>query len=95
MGSHGWPSMNSVIGSGVFGLPAPLAALVGEWSPAAVLLAGACMFVIVLCFAEVGGRFDQAGGPYLYTREAFGARGWISDWVAPHLDATLGRLPQF
>ena len=78
--------MNSVIGTGVFGLPAPLAALVGEWSPAAVLLAGGCVFVIVLCFAEVGGRFDQAGGPYLYTREAFGALagfqiGWLHIWT--------------
>lgn len=78
--------INSVIGSGVFGLPAPLAALVGEWSPVAVLLAGACVFLIVLCFAEVGGRFDQAGGPYLYTREAFGALagfqiGWLHIWT--------------
>ena len=64
--------MNGVIGSGIFGLPSAVAALTGAWSPLAVLLAGACIFLVLLCFAEVGSRFDQAGGPYLYAREAFG-----------------------
>lgn len=78
--------INSVIGSGIFGLPAPVAALVGPWSPVAVLIAGCSIFIIVLCFAEVGGRFDQAGGPYLYTREAFGPVvgfqvGWLHVWT--------------
>ena len=27
---------------------------------------------MALCFAEVGSRFDSTGGPYLYTRAAFG-----------------------
>jgi APA family basic amino acid/polyamine antiporter len=27
---------------------------------------------VALCFAEVGSRFDRTGGPYLYTRAAFG-----------------------
>jgi amino acid transporter len=64
--------VNGVIGSGIFGLPSAVAALTGAWSPLAVLIAGACVFVVLLCFAEVGSRFDDAGGPYLYTREAFG-----------------------
>jgi amino acid transporter len=78
--------VNGVVGSGVFGLPAPLARLTGEWSPAAVLLAGAAVFLVVLCFAEVGSRFDGAGGPYLYTRETFGPAvgfqiGWLHVWT--------------
>ncbi len=78
--------INSVIGSGVFGLPAPLAGLTGTWSPVTVLLAGVIVFVVVLCFAEVGSRFDQAGGPYLYSREAFGPAlgfqiGWLHIWT--------------
>ncbi len=78
--------INSVIGSGIFGLPATLAGHLGAWSPVAVLIAGACIFTIVLCFAEVGSRFDQAGGPYLYTREAFGSVagfhiGWLHIWT--------------
>jgi amino acid transporter len=64
--------VNGVIGSGIFGLPSVVAALTGAWSPLAVLIAGACIFLVLLCFAEVGSRFDQAGGPYLYAREAFG-----------------------
>ncbi|MGA7909591.1 MAG: APC family permease [Candidatus Sulfotelmatobacter sp.] len=64
--------VNSVIGSGVFGLPSPVAAYVGELSPLAVLLAGAGMGVIFACFAEVASRFQEAGGPYLYARTAFG-----------------------
>jgi amino acid transporter len=78
--------INCVIGSGVFGLPATLAALTGSWSPVAVLIAGAGVFFIVICFAEVGSRFDDAGGPYLYTREAFGPAlgfqiGWLHVWT--------------
>lgn len=78
--------INSVIGSGVFGLPSPVTAFVGEWSPVAVLIAGAGIFVIVLCFAEVGSRFEGAGGPYLYTRTVFGPTlgfqvGWLHIWT--------------
>jgi amino acid transporter len=77
--------INSVIGSSVFAMPAVLARLVGEWSPVAVLLAGGAVAIVVLCFAEVGSRFDGTGGPYLYTREAFGAGpaflvGWLHIW---------------
>ena len=64
--------VNGVIGSGIFGVPSAVAALTGPWSPLAVLIAGGCVFVVILCFAEVGSRFDEAGGPYLYAREAFG-----------------------
>jgi amino acid transporter len=65
--------VNGVIGSGVFGLPSAVAALTGAWSPLVVLIAGVCVFIVLLCFAEVGSRFDDAGGPYLYARDAFGA----------------------
>jgi amino acid transporter len=64
--------VNSIIGSGVFGLPSTVAGLIGNYSPYAVLAAGAGMTVIIGCFAEVASRFHQAGGPYLYARVAFG-----------------------
>jgi amino acid transporter len=78
--------VNGVVGSSIFAMPSVVAGLVGAWSPAAVVLGGACIFVIVLCFAEVGSRFDEAGGPYLYTRDAFGAAigfqvGWLTIWT--------------
>ncbi len=64
--------INSIIGSGIFGLPSAVAGLIGNFSPYAVLAAGAGMSVIIGCFAEVASRFHQAGGPYLYARVAFG-----------------------
>ncbi len=64
--------MNSIIGSGVFGLPSKVAGLIGKFSPVAVILAGVGMTVIFGCFAEVASRFHDAGGPYLYARATFG-----------------------
>ena len=65
--------VNQVIGSGIFVLPASVAALVGEASSVwPFLLAGLVNTLIVLCFAEVGTHFRTAGGPYVYAREAFG-----------------------
>lgn len=77
--------INSVIGSGIFGLPSTIAGHVGAWAPVAVLVGGACVFVVALCFAEVGSRFDAGGGPYLYASEAFGPAvgfhvGWLHLW---------------
>ena len=65
-------ALNSIIGSGIFGLPSPLGALLGTVSPVAVLLVGLAMGVIVACMAEVASYFTAAGGPYLYARVAFG-----------------------
>ncbi len=64
--------VNQVIGSAVFALPAALAALAGAWSPWMIAAAGAASMLIALSFAEVASRFDGTGGPYLYTRAAFG-----------------------
>jgi basic amino acid/polyamine antiporter, APA family len=64
--------VNCIIGSGVFGLPSLLAKHLGRASILAVILGAAAMGVIVACFSEVASRFSEAGGPYLYAREAFG-----------------------
>ncbi|HEV3207328.1 MAG TPA: amino acid permease [Terriglobales bacterium] len=64
--------INSIIGSGIFGLPSDVARLIGRASPWAVLLAGVAAGVIMACCAEVASQFTQAGGPYLYVRAAFG-----------------------
>lgn len=65
-------SVNDVIGSGIYLLPAAAAALLGPASLWAVLLAGAAVSLLVLCYAQASSFFDQAGGSYLYAREAFG-----------------------
>ena len=78
--------VNSIIGSGVFGLPSSIAGLVGAASPWAVLIAGLLVGVIMACYAEVASQFADAGGPYLYARAAFGRllgieTGWLL-WLA-------------
>ncbi|WP_449423525.1 hypothetical protein [Rhodanobacter lindaniclasticus] len=37
-----------------------------------MLLAGIAVSLLVLCYAQAASYFDQAGGSYLYAREAFG-----------------------
>lgn len=54
-------------------LPATVASLLGPASPVAYIVAAFLIALIVLCFAEAGGMFEQTGGPYLYAREAFGS----------------------
>lgn len=65
-------AINGVVGGGIFVMPATVAGILGPASPIAYLTAGAAAALIVLCFAEAGGMFDRAGGPYVYAREAFG-----------------------
>jgi len=89
--------VNSIIGSGVFGLPSVLAGLLGAASPWAVLLAGAAVGIIIACFAEVASQFSGAGGPYLYARVAFGRMMgiqvgwmlWLAQLAAPAANANL------
>lgn len=64
--------VNSIIGSGIFGVPGELWRLLGAASPLACVLAGLFIGVIVACFVEVGSQFSESGGPYLYVRTAFG-----------------------
>ncbi len=65
-------SINDVIGSGIYLLPAAAALLLGPASLWAVLLAGVAVSLLVLCYAQAASYFDQPGGGYLYAREAFG-----------------------
>lgn len=65
-------SINDVIGSGIYLLPAATMALMGSYSVWAVLLAGLAVALLVLCYAQAATYFDQAGGSYLYAREALG-----------------------
>jgi amino acid transporter len=78
--------VNFVVGAGIFGLPSRVYALSGPASLIAYAICAVAIILIVLCFAEVGSRFTQTGGPYLYAREAFGPFvgfevGWLR-WLA-------------
>jgi APA family basic amino acid/polyamine antiporter len=64
--------VNSIVGSGIFGLSSVVAGYLGRWSPLAYLIAAGGVAVVMACFAEVASQFGESGGPYLYAREAFG-----------------------
>ena len=89
--------INSIIGSGVFKLPAEVAGLIGSVSAWAVLAVGAMVGIIMACFAEVASQFTQAGGAYLYARAAFGRFWgiqvgwmlWLTRLTAPAANANL------
>jgi amino acid transporter len=77
--------INSIIGAGIFGLPARAFALAGTYSLLAYVVSALAILLVVLCFAEVASRFTATGGPYLYARVTFGPLigfqvGWLL-WI--------------
>jgi basic amino acid/polyamine antiporter, APA family len=64
--------INSIIGSGVFGLPSVVSGRLGRMAPLAYFIAGAGMAIIAGCLSEVASQFRETGGPYLYARETLG-----------------------
>lgn len=88
----------NVVGVGIFLTPATMLRTMG--SPAAATAIWLAMGLLstagALCYAELGTRFPQAGGGYVFLREAFGARaafvhGWMMLLVVdPGLTAALG-----
>jgi amino acid transporter len=78
-------AINTIIGTGIFLLPARVTGLIGGYSLFAFLACAVIVAFIVLCFAEVSSRFQATGGMYLYAREAFGSVvgfevGWLY-WI--------------
>lgn len=79
-------AINGIIGAGIFGLPSQVFKQTGAYSIIAFAACALVVTLIVLCFAEVGSRYSETGGPYLYAREAFGSVagfevGWLI-WIA-------------
>lgn len=73
----------NMIGSGVFMLPATLAAVSG---PMATLIAWSITTIgsilIAISFANLGAKYPQTGGAYQYTKTAFGEfTGFLSAWL--------------
>jgi amino acid transporter len=93
--------LNGVIGAGIFGLPSKVFALVGPYSLISFVACAFAVFVIVLCFAEVAGRFRDTGGPYLFARATYGPLagftvGWLV-WVTrvTAFAANCSLLPEY
>ncbi|RED44970.1 APC family permease [Seonamhaeicola aphaedonensis] len=64
--------INIIVGSGIFVLPAIVASHMGPASIIAYVFCGFLMAMIMLCFAEVGTKVTNTGGPYTYIEAAFG-----------------------
>jgi APA family basic amino acid/polyamine antiporter len=65
-------AFNMTVGSGIFVLPAAVAAMIGAAAPVAYLTCAVAMALVVLCFAEAGSRVSRTGGAYAYATAAFG-----------------------
>ena len=63
---------NTVVGAGIFILPAALARDIGSAAPLAYLGCVVVMAGVVLCFAAAASRVPTSGGPYGYAEAAFG-----------------------
>ncbi len=97
-----WTAIAMIIGQviavGIFLTPAGMAKSVGSpfWLLVIWLGIGAMTLSGALCFGELAARFPQAGGSYVYLREAFGKRiaflyGWMVLLVLdPGLTAIFG-----
>ena len=86
--------INQVIGGSIFLLPSQVAVVLGAWSAIAIGLMGLVSLSVALCFAELASRFEGTGGPYLYTRQAFGNLfgfevGWMQWFTRAASQATI------
>lgn len=80
--------IGSVIGTGVFALPAALA-VYGPISLVAFVIVTIGALALALTFGELSKRVPGSGGPYVYARDAFGDFGgflnawtyWITAWA--------------
>ncbi|MBC7888099.1 MAG: amino acid permease [Ferruginibacter sp.] len=64
--------INITAGSGIFVIPAIIAEGLGATAIIAYFVCGALIFLIGLCFAEVGSKTTASGGVYTYIETAFG-----------------------
>ena len=73
--------LNSMIGAGIFALPAAVADNAGVLSPWLFLAGGLLITTVVLTYSELASYFRESGGPVLYTQAAFGPlAGFTAGW---------------
>jgi len=77
--------VSTVIGAGIFTVPSIVASLTGSGSGfiAVWVIGGVLAIAGALSYAELASRFPDAGGEYVYLREAFGpVAGFLSGWTS-------------
>lgn len=73
--------VGSVLGSGIFAIPAAMGAVSGPSLILAILLAGIITLFLGLAYAELGSAFPLTGGPYSLPRLAMGdLGGFLMGW---------------
>lgn len=77
--------INTIVGSGIFGLPAAAAQVLGPAAPIAYVGCALLVGLVALCFAECGSRVPATGGTYMWARTAFG----------PGIGSSVGYLMAF
>lgn len=84
-------TLTTVVGAGIFTMPAALVAAAGNWTLAVLVFTLALVSATALCTAEVASRFDATGGPVVYAHAAFGPFvGFVIGWLM-----YLSRLSSF
>jgi amino acid transporter len=93
--------VNNIVGSGIYRKPSELALFMGGASWMAFAIDGLLLVTVALCFAAMSSRHGEAGGPYVYAKQAFGPRvafvvawtAWISMWAA--MAASAAAIPGY
>ncbi|NGX57041.1 MAG: putative transporter, partial [Candidatus Anoxychlamydiales bacterium] len=65
--------VGSILGSGIFGMPAAMGAVAGPSLILAILITAVISFFLGMPYAELGSAFPLSGGPYSFPRLAMGA----------------------
>ena len=74
--------VNSIVGAGIFAMPAGLAIDAGRYSLAVIFVAFVVVGFLALSLAEVSSRYDVTGGPQVYAQRTFGpVTGFTVGWL--------------
>lgn len=81
---------NTIVGAGIFVLPATVAGLVGAGAAFAYIFCAVAILFVMLAYASAGSRVTEAGGSIAYIHAAFGPLAgflggvmiWLSDTLA-------------
>jgi len=73
--------IGTIVGADIYIAASFGAGLLGPFSVFAWVIAGVMAIIIALCFAECSSRVPQVGGPYAYSKRAFGKfTGFLVGW---------------
>ncbi len=92
-------SINGILGTGIFFLPAIGAGIAGPASILSWLVMSAVALGIAFYFAELSRMFPKSGGPYEYSKQAFGLLtgfivGWTS-WIVSNITIAMVLVGSF